>query len=112
MFEELAQAKLEHGKLNHIIMNAALMACVSCKNIDRALAIYDEMVEPGGCGVDNVTYGTLLRVRSPVGGAYGYPRFGRQGFTSRRHLFKKKLQFDSKLNKIVSTQSFCLCRFT
>lgn len=64
MFEELEQAKQEHGKLNHIIMNAAMMSCVACKDIDRALALYDEMVKPDGCGVDNVTYGTLLKVRS------------------------------------------------
>lgn len=63
VFEELEQAKQEHGQLNHIIMNAAVMACVACKDIDRALALYDEMVKPGGCGVDNVTYGTLLKVR-------------------------------------------------
>ncbi|XP_024382492.1 pentatricopeptide repeat-containing protein At5g10690 isoform X2 [Physcomitrium patens] len=61
VFEELEVAKQEHGQLNHIIMNAAVMACVACKDIDRALALYDEMVEPGGCGVDNVTYGTLLK---------------------------------------------------
>lgn len=45
-------------------MNAAMMACVACKDIDRALALYDEMVKPDGCGVDNVTYGTLLKVRN------------------------------------------------
>lgn len=65
VFEELEVAKQEHGQLNHIIMNAAVMACVACKDIDRALALYDEMVEPGGCGVDNVTYGTLLKVTCP-----------------------------------------------
>lgn len=61
VFEELEQAKQEHGKLNHVIMNAAMMACVACKDMDRALALYDEMVKPDGCGVDNVTYGTLLK---------------------------------------------------
>jgi len=65
VFEELEQAKQEHGKLNHIIMNATMMACVACEDIDRALALYDEMVKPDGCGVDNVTYGTLLKVRNP-----------------------------------------------
>jgi hypothetical protein len=64
VFEELEQAKQEHGQLNHIIMNAAVMACVTCKDIDRALTLYDEMAKPGGCGVDNVTYGTLLKVRN------------------------------------------------
>ena len=48
-------------------MNAAVMACVACKDIDRALALYDEMVKPDGCGVDNVTYGSLLKVSSLCG---------------------------------------------
>lgn len=61
VFEELEQAKQKHGQLNHIIMNAAVLACVTCKDIDRALTLYDEMAKPGGCGVDNVTYGTLLK---------------------------------------------------
>ena len=47
-------------------MNAVLMACVECKDIDRALSVYKEMIEPGSCGVDNVTYGTLLKVRNYI----------------------------------------------
>jgi len=62
VFEELEIAKKENGKLNHIIMNAVLMACVNCKDIDYGLRVFNEMAAPGGTGVDNVTYGTLLKV--------------------------------------------------
>jgi pentatricopeptide repeat protein len=62
VFEELEIAKKENGKLNHIIMNAVLMACVNCKDIDYGLRVFKEMAAPGGTGVDNVTYGTLLKV--------------------------------------------------
>ncbi|CAK9257671.1 unnamed protein product [Sphagnum jensenii] len=61
IFEELEIAKKENGKLNHIIMNAVLMACVNCKDIDYGLRVFNEMAAPGGTGVDNVTYGTLLK---------------------------------------------------
>lgn len=61
VFEELEIAKKENGKLNHIIMNAVLMACVNCKDIDYGLRVFNEMAAPGGTGVDNVTYGTLLK---------------------------------------------------
>lgn len=62
VFAELEVAKKENEKLNHITMNAVMAACVSCGDIDRALRVFDEMSKPGGCGVDNVTYGTLLKV--------------------------------------------------
>lgn len=51
-----------HGKLNTIVMNAVLQACVHCRDIDSALRLFGEMSKPDGCGVDNVTYGTLLKV--------------------------------------------------
>lgn len=43
-------------------MNAVLEACVHCSDIDSALKVFDEMIKPHGCGVDTVTYGTLLKV--------------------------------------------------
>ncbi|CAM8958603.1 unnamed protein product [Rhodiola kirilowii] len=46
-------------KLNVIVMNAVLEACVHCDDIELALKVFDEMC--AGCGVDNVTYGTLLK---------------------------------------------------
>lgn len=43
-------------------MNAVMQACVHCRDIDSALRFFDEMSKPDGCGVDEVTYGTLLKV--------------------------------------------------
>lgn len=42
-------------------MNAVMQACVHCHDIDSALRVFDEMSKPEGCGVDDVTYGTLLK---------------------------------------------------
>lgn len=53
-------AKKRYGKLNLIVMNAVLEACVHCGDIELALKVFDEM--SSGCGVDNVTYATLLKV--------------------------------------------------
>ncbi|XP_061352366.1 beta-galactosidase 14-like [Gastrolobium bilobum] len=36
-------------------------ACVHCNVIDSALRIFHEMKNPKGCGVDTVTYATLLK---------------------------------------------------
>lgn len=62
IFEEIEIAKKQHGKLNIIVMNAVMQACVHCRDIDSALRFFDEMSKPDGCGVDEVTYGTLLKV--------------------------------------------------
>lgn len=62
IFEEIEFAKRKHGKLNTIVMNAVMEACVHCGDIDTALKMFDEMSKPNSCGVDNVTYGTLLKV--------------------------------------------------
>lgn len=43
-------------------MNAVIEACVHCGDIDSALRIFNEMTKPGNCGVDTVTYSTLLKV--------------------------------------------------
>ncbi|KAL0327643.1 UNVERIFIED_CONTAM: Pentatricopeptide repeat-containing protein [Sesamum angustifolium] len=61
IFEEIEIAKTQHGKLNTIVMNAVMQACVHCRDIESALRVFGEMSKPEGCGVDNVTYGTLLR---------------------------------------------------
>lgn len=53
---------MQHGKLNIIVMNAVIQACVHCHDIKSALRLFDEMSRPEGCGVDDVTYGTLLKV--------------------------------------------------
>lgn len=42
-------------------MNAVMEACVRCGDIDSALNIFDEMKNPEACGVDTVTYATLLK---------------------------------------------------
>lgn len=62
IFKEIEIAKRRYGKLNTILMNAVMEACVHCGDVDLALKIFDEMAEPGSCGVDNITYGTLLKV--------------------------------------------------
>ena len=46
--------------MNLITMNAVMAACVNCGDIERALDVFDDMTEPGGTGVDSITYGTLL----------------------------------------------------
>ncbi|ONM22101.1 Pentatricopeptide repeat-containing protein [Zea mays] len=49
------------GLLNTIVMNAVLEACVRCGDVDRALRLFEEMRGPMGCGVDDVSYGILLK---------------------------------------------------
>ena len=60
--EEIEIAKEKYGRLNTIVMNAVVEACVRCGDIDSALKVFDEMSKPGSCGVDTVTYATLLKV--------------------------------------------------
>lgn len=64
IFEEIEIAKKLHGKLNTIVMNAVMQACVHCHDIESARAVFAEMSKPEGCGVDTITYGTLLKVLS------------------------------------------------
>lgn len=54
-------AKKRYGRLNTIVMNSVLEACVHCGDVDLALRMFDEMAEPGGCGVDSITYATILK---------------------------------------------------
>ncbi|EFH49728.1 pentatricopeptide repeat-containing protein [Arabidopsis lyrata subsp. lyrata] len=59
--EEVEAAKKRYGKLNTIVMNSVLEACVHCGNIDLALRMFHEMAEPGGIGVDSISYATILK---------------------------------------------------
>ncbi|XP_010265454.1 PREDICTED: pentatricopeptide repeat-containing protein At5g10690 [Nelumbo nucifera] len=61
IFEEVELAKSRYGKLNTIVMNAVMEACVHCGDVDSALQLFEEMSKPEGCGVDNITYGILLK---------------------------------------------------
>ncbi|XP_011045813.1 PREDICTED: pentatricopeptide repeat-containing protein At5g10690 [Populus euphratica] len=61
IFEEVESAKRRYGKLNTIVMNAVIEACVHCGDTDSALIVFDEMCKSESCGVDGVSYGTLLK---------------------------------------------------
>lgn len=61
IFVEVEIAKKRYGQLNTIVMNAVMQACVHCADIESALRVFDEMSGPEGCGVDNITYATLLK---------------------------------------------------
>ncbi|KAG1326459.1 putative pentatricopeptide repeat-containing protein [Cocos nucifera] len=61
IFEEVEVARKRYGKLNTIVMNAVLEACVHCGDVDSAQRIFDEMAKPESCGVDSVSYGILLK---------------------------------------------------
>ncbi|XP_073223621.1 pentatricopeptide repeat-containing protein At5g10690 isoform X2 [Cicer arietinum] len=61
IMHEIEVAKKHFGKLNTIVMNAVIEACVRCGDIDSALKIFEEMKNPEACGVDTITYATLLK---------------------------------------------------
>ncbi|KAJ3677136.1 hypothetical protein LUZ60_002860 [Juncus effusus] len=62
IFSEVEKAKKRNnGKLNRIVMNAVMEACVRCGDVDSARKVFDEMGDPGGCGLDCVSYGILLK---------------------------------------------------
>ncbi|XAR71039.1 hypothetical protein NMG60_11028119 [Bertholletia excelsa] len=61
ILEEIEGAKKRFGKLNTIVRNAVLKACVHCGDVDSALRVFEEMSKPESCGVDEITYGTLLK---------------------------------------------------
>nr|KYP72341.1 Pentatricopeptide repeat-containing protein At5g10690 family [Cajanus cajan] len=61
ILDEVEAAKRHFGKLNTIVMNAVMEACVRCGDIDSALRIFDEMKKRDACGVDTVSYATLLK---------------------------------------------------
>ncbi|CAA2987901.1 pentatricopeptide repeat-containing At5g10690 [Olea europaea subsp. europaea] len=61
IFQEIEIAKSQYGNLGTIVMNAVMQACIHCDDIDSALEVFGEMSKLEGCGVDNITYGTLLK---------------------------------------------------
>ncbi|XP_045813649.1 pentatricopeptide repeat-containing protein At5g10690 [Trifolium pratense] len=61
IFNEIEVAKKQFWKLNTIVMNAVIEACVRCGDIESAIRIFDEMKNPESCGVDTVTYATILK---------------------------------------------------
>ncbi|CAM6116715.1 unnamed protein product [Calypogeia fissa] len=61
VFDLLKELKTEGRTLCIIIMNAVVEACVQCNDIERAITVYREMLQPDSCGVDNITYGILLK---------------------------------------------------
>ncbi|CAK9154535.1 unnamed protein product [Ilex paraguariensis] len=65
IFEEVEKAKKLYGQLNTIVMNAVMQGCVHCGDIDSALRVFEEMSKLESCGVDNVTYGTLVKNTLP-----------------------------------------------
>lgn len=64
VFDLLEKLKTEGRTLCIIIMNAVVEACVQCSDTERAITVYREMLQPSNCGVDNITYGILLKVCS------------------------------------------------
>lgn len=61
IFEEVESAKRRYGKLNTIVMNAVMEACVHCGDTESALKVFDEICKSESCGVDGVSYGILLK---------------------------------------------------
>ena len=55
-------AKRRYGRLNTIVMNAVMEACIHCQDVGSARQVFEEMSGPDGCGVDNVSFGILLKV--------------------------------------------------
>lgn len=42
-------------------MNAVMEACVHCRDIDSSIRVFEEMAKPESCGVDDISYGILLK---------------------------------------------------
>ncbi|KAK1275433.1 Pentatricopeptide repeat-containing protein [Acorus gramineus] len=61
VLEEVERAKKRHGRLNTIVMNAVVEACVRCGDVEAAFRVFSEMSGLGGPGVDEVTFATLLK---------------------------------------------------
>ncbi|XP_024532860.1 pentatricopeptide repeat-containing protein At5g10690 isoform X1 [Selaginella moellendorffii] len=60
IFEILDCAK-EKKLVNRKTMNAVMEACVHCGDIHRTMQLFQYMVQPDACGVDEITYGTLIK---------------------------------------------------
>ncbi|KAG4944053.1 hypothetical protein JHK85_048699 [Glycine max] len=54
ILDEVEVANKHFGKLNTIVMNAVVEACVRCGDIDSAIRIFDGMKKRDGCGVDTL----------------------------------------------------------
>ncbi|XP_058067934.1 pentatricopeptide repeat-containing protein At5g10690 isoform X4 [Magnolia sinica] len=87
IFEEVEHAKRRYGKLNTIVMNAVVEACVHCSDVDSALQIFREMSEPEGCGVDGITFATVLK-------GYINTDFPLDALTVRDEIFRQGLKPD------------------
>ncbi|KAF5178302.1 Pentatricopeptide repeat-containing protein, partial [Thalictrum thalictroides] len=61
IFDEIEIAKRQYGKLNRIVMNAVMDACVHCGDVDLAIGIFQEMLMPESCGVDTISFGIILK---------------------------------------------------
>ncbi|MQL90242.1 hypothetical protein Taro_022828 [Colocasia esculenta] len=61
IFEEVNTARERYGSLNTIVMNAVMEACVHCGDVDAALVLFEVMAAADGCGVDSVSFATLLK---------------------------------------------------
>eukprot|EP00899_Mesostigma_viride_P010319 jgi/Mesvir1/19289/Mv10364-RA.1 len=61
IFDVLDEASARGQAPNLVTMNAALAACTRCGAVDTALDLFAEMDAPGGCGIDAVSYGTLIK---------------------------------------------------
>ncbi|KAM7277994.1 hypothetical protein ACFE04_005128 [Oxalis oulophora] len=61
IFDEIEVAKIKYGRLNKIVMNVVMEACVRCRDVDLAVKVFHDMSQPDSCGVDTVTYGILLK---------------------------------------------------
>jgi pentatricopeptide repeat protein len=62
IFAEVEEARKTNAKLNTIVMNAVMEACVHCGDVDSARKVFDEMSYPGSCGIDCISYSILLKV--------------------------------------------------
>ncbi|XP_042389828.1 pentatricopeptide repeat-containing protein At5g10690-like isoform X2 [Zingiber officinale] len=61
IFDEVELAKRRYGRLNTIVMNAVMEACVHCGDVGSARRVFDAMAHPDGCGVDDISFGILLK---------------------------------------------------
>ncbi|XP_061368892.1 uncharacterized protein LOC133311804 [Gastrolobium bilobum] len=61
ILDKVEVARKHFGKVNTIVMNAIMDACVHCVDLDSTLKIFHEMKNPTGCGVDTVIYATHLK---------------------------------------------------
>ncbi|KAH7688158.1 Aldolase-type TIM barrel-containing protein [Dioscorea alata] len=61
ILREIEKAKKRYGKLSTAVMNAVMEACVHCRDIESSIQVFEEMAKPESCGVDDISYGILLK---------------------------------------------------